>query len=160
MAGSIKSGLIERGKDKQTLESGKHEECRMLFLFECRRWQGKQRNCHKETKTLCAPPMTSIRKLRDSRAARSVFTREMAVGKQCADTDHSFVQKVIDQLQQWQTQQLSHHRRAPSVPEIKSRPRMRPDKSTMRPTTMPTVSMRRSRSAQTMSLTCGSHIFG
>jgi hypothetical protein len=28
MAGSIKSGLIEQVKDKQTLESGKREECR------------------------------------------------------------------------------------------------------------------------------------
>jgi hypothetical protein len=74
-----------------------------VILFECRKWQGKQRNCHKETKTLCAPPMTSTRKLRDSRAVRPVFSREMAVGKQCADADHSFVKKTIDQRQQWQT---------------------------------------------------------
>lgn len=144
MAGSIKSGLIEREKDKQRLESGKARGVSNVFLFERRRWQGKQRNCHKETKTLCAPPMTTIWKLRDSRAARSVFTREIEVGKQCADTDHSFVKKTIDQLQQWQTQQLSHRLRAPSVPEIKSRPRTRPNKMTTRPTTMPMVSMRHS----------------
>jgi hypothetical protein len=74
-----------------------------VILFECRKWQGKQRNCHKETKTLCAPPMTSTRKLRDSRAARPAFSREMPVGKRCADTDHSFVVKAINQRQQWQT---------------------------------------------------------
>ena len=138
----------DRTKKRQTnARKWKARGVSRVFLCESRKWQGKRTNCHKETKTLCAPPMTSIKKLRDSRAARSVFTREMAVGEQCADTDHSFVQKVIDQLQQWQTQQLSHRRRAPSVPEIKSRPRTRPGKSTMRPTTMPTVSMRHSRSA-------------
>jgi hypothetical protein len=33
MAGSIKSGLIEQVKDKQTLENGKREECRESFYL-------------------------------------------------------------------------------------------------------------------------------
>jgi hypothetical protein len=101
--------------------------------------------------------MTSTRTLRDSRAARPAFSRN---GEQCADTDHSFVVETFDQRQQWQTQQLSHRLRAPSVPEIRSRLRMLPSRMATRPTRTPMVSMRHSCLSQTMSLTRGSHIFG
>jgi hypothetical protein len=104
--------------------------------------------------------MTSTRTLRDSRAARPAFSREMPVGEQCADTDHSFVVETIDQQQQWQTQQLSRRLRAPSVPEIRPRPRMLPSRTATRPTRTPMVSMRHSCLSQTMPLTRGSNIFG
>ena len=67
--GRLNKKRPDRTRKRQTnARKWKARRLSKVLLFECRMWQGKQRNCHKETKTFYAPPMTSTRTLvRDSR---------------------------------------------------------------------------------------------